>query len=111
MDLARDPRTFVDERNSGEFHYSSEPPKFAAENPSQRCLPGETFVARRTISRTYVMPKPPIRCGEHGGHIYPTAAFQTVATLMVAGRGKPRGAARQAAPTGVAGMRSFASLR
>ncbi len=37
MDLARDPTTVVDDRNSGEFHYSSEPRKFAAENPSQRC--------------------------------------------------------------------------
>ncbi len=40
VDLARDPRTCVDEGNSGEFHYSSEPPKFAAESPSQSCLLG-----------------------------------------------------------------------
>ena len=37
VDLARDPTTVVDDRNSGEFHYSSELRKFAAENPSLRC--------------------------------------------------------------------------
>ncbi len=39
VDLARDPAIVVADRNSGEFHYSSEPRKFVADNPSQRCVP------------------------------------------------------------------------
>ncbi len=35
MDLAKDPRACVDERNSGEFHYGLEPRKFAALSPRQ----------------------------------------------------------------------------
>ncbi len=43
VDLARDPRdpgTFVDERNSGEFHYSSEPRRFPGQHPAQHSVPG-----------------------------------------------------------------------
>ncbi len=37
-DLARDPTIVDEDRNSGEVHYSSEPRKFVADIPSQRCL-------------------------------------------------------------------------
>jgi hypothetical protein len=130
VDLARDPATWVDDRNSGEVHsithdvailwlhvgledcgtikgrWSRQAAKCCSES-STYCrsrLPGETFAVRRTCSCIHLMPKPHVSNALTSRCIDPRSRaipWNLIWSLVAVG---PRSAARQAAPTYLPGV-------